>query len=90
MLPRRPVPDRRPSDVPEMLSAASPASGPRSSRAHQPWTSSRLASIVLLKTSAVRPKRNRTSSVSSTLVATTAGSIAPPSGPPMYDTIAGT
>ena len=89
-LPMRPEPDRWPSDVPETLSAARSASGPRNSRTHQPWISSRLVSIVLLKISAVSPKRNRTSRVSRTLVATTAGSTLPRSGPPMELTMAGT
>src|SRR5215510_14506298 len=90
MLPIRPVPDSRLNDAPVMLRAARAASGRPKTRVHQPWTSARLASIVLLKTSAVGPNRNRTRSVRRTFVATTAGSMVPASGPPMYDTIWGT
>ena len=89
-LPIRPDPERCPSDVPETFIAARSARGPRNRRTHQPWISRRLASIVLLKISAVRPNRNRTSSVNRRLVVTTAGSIPPGSGPPMSFTMAGT
>jgi hypothetical protein len=49
-----------------------------------------LASIVLLKISEVSMKKNTTRSVRSRFVATTAGSMAPASGPPMKVARAGT
>src|SRR4029079_1216094 len=88
MVPRARVRDSGANPVPARLMPLTKASGPTSSRTHQPWTSSRLASIVLLKISAVRPNRKTTSRVSRRFVPTTAGSIGP--GPPTKLARAGT
>src|SRR3954468_12292785 len=88
MLPQRPVPDSRDNPAPAKLIEWTKASGPTRRRSHQPWTSARLASIVLLKISAVRANRKRTRSVRSRFVATTDGSIGP--GPPTNVARAGT
>ena len=91
MLPIRPEPASRVSEVPGTVSRGRMPSGPRIRRSHQPWTSSRCSSIVLLKISAVSANRNRRRIVSRMFVATTSASTPPPgSGPPTSATIAGT
>ena len=82
MLPIRPEPARRVSEAPGTVSEPRMPNGPPARRSHQPWISSRFASIVLLKISAVSAKRNTRRRVSSRLVATTSASIPPRSGPP--------